>query len=1280
MSPGRIEDPTHGKSAGASEGAGNGPPCPTCGGPMAKRTARRGRGAGGEFWGCASFPACRGTVSIVDEVGGLGGSTGHGAGQVAAPDELGSRRHLQVPVFWTDASLNRPGWICRHAVAGASLRSIPGSQEALRPLSVCWIARPDKGPSEPDDALRRFSGSINKILQRGMCPPMDPYAERILLEEAGLGSGFARPISGDLAPRLQKPVILERNGLRDLWGLHQPVIDTGIELDSEEEKIFLTQWAPDHLDPAVVRSIIPQAPLDALVRAAGMEQRGMRRVDFLVQPLGADAFVVEIDGLQHEESVSVDAERDALLAALGFETIRIPAHEVRALAGPGLDAVRKRAGGLASQPAPTREAALLTQAPVLVHRAVLGLVEARTAGLLGGDHWIVEIDDPLDIAPRLIGPYLDLMLAADILASAGVMPSLIEIRAGDHAVAYLRRGSRYEIVPPGQPTEPPDVLIALEPDRSPLDPLPRSASVNDVPTIIVRSALIPVRINDPFLQSTTRTTSTASPTDCADALLVLLQGVFAKENFRDGQLPALQRVIEGENCAVLLPTGAGKSLIYQLAGLVLPGRTIIIDPIVALMEDQVRGLRANGIDRVIDVSSASVRDLGAARVMEIVASGDALFVFLAPERLQQAGFREALRSLAQRTIVNIAVVDEAHCVSEWGHDFRTAYLNLGRILREHLSSGSLDPGPPVLALTGTASRAVLRDVLVELEIDPQGGDAIIQPNSFDRPELHYRIRSEEPRNAVAALTGAIAALPGDFGLPETSFFRPRADQTMSGLVFCPHTNGTYGVKDVAQELENALQIDVLFYSGGSPSGIDSHSWEDKKRRNADAFKDNQAPILVTTKAFGMGIDKPNVRFVAHLGIPISIESYYQEVGRAGRDRERSECILITSEYDEARARRLLDDDRDLEAIRQENDSVGWSGHDDVTRMLYFLLNNFIGQDAELTIIEGVLDAFGDSLGRASTVILPMAGDDRDQKNQERGLHRLVVLGVLRDYLIDWGGKTFQAELANCDARTVFEHLITYVRRSQPGQADQIEAQLASIAGQDLCAAILEASKRLIAFVYDTVERSRRRSLREMWLAAREGRHDPNGVFRGRILNYLTQGSVAPALEALAEKAQVLFPDWTALLDRVWAQVVAGDIEAARELRGGSGRLLASYPDHPGLLVARGVSEAYVRDGDLEELKSSLRAATLSGIERYGMTPGDVEGLGEWLLRRSREWDRQGALTAAILGLGSVGAGLPSGAFSTEDLNSEPSLAVLLLADQLEEARDLVENLVDTLVS
>ncbi|MEI6548516.1 MAG: DEAD/DEAH box helicase, partial [Burkholderiales bacterium] len=527
--------------------------------------------------------------------------------------------------------------------------------------------------------------------------------------------------------------------------------------------------------------------------------------------------MVEIDGLQHEEAVSVGAERDALLAALGFETIRIPAHEMRALAGPGLDAVRQRAGGLASQPAPTREAALLTQAPALVHRAVLGLVEARTAGLLGGDDWIVEIDDPLDIAARLISPYLDLMLAADILASAGVMPSLIEIRAAGRTVAYTRRGSKYEIVPPGQPTDPPDVLIALEPDRSPLDTL---EPADDVPTIIVRSAFIPVRIADPFLQGSERPTITASPTDCADALLVLLQGVFAKENFRDGQLPALQRVIEGENCAVLLPTGAGKSLIYQLAGLVLPGRTIIIDPIVALMEDQVRGLRANGIDRVIDVSSASVRDLGAARVMEIVASGDALFVFLAPERLQQAGFREALRSLAQRTIVNIAVVDEAHCVSEWGHDFRTAYLNLGRILREHLSSGSLDPGPPVLALTGTASRAVLRDVLVELEIDPQGGDAIIQPNSFDRPELHYRIRSEEPRNAVAALTGAIAALPGDFGLPDSSFFRPRADQTMSGLVFCPHTNGTYGVKDVAQELENALQIDVLFYSGGSPRGID----------------------------------------------------------------------------------------------------------------------------------------------------------------------------------------------------------------------------------------------------------------------------------------------------------------------------------------------------------------------------------------------------------------------------------------------------------------------------
>ncbi len=1253
------------------------PSCPDCGGPMIKRIARHGRDAGKQFWGCRNYPECRGTVSIRtagEEQPEIAVQVAPGAAARVVASGRGGDHRLPRPIAWWDPTVDRPGWICRHATAGASLRSVAGSSAALRPLATCWIARPDTGLRESNDALRRFSGSINKILQRGICPPLDPVAETLLLRDSRVALELAEPIAGDLAPRLSDPPVLPRDGLRNLWASEPLVIDPTLVFDSEEERLFLTEWAPDYLDPVTIRSIIPQAPLDSLARAAGIDRQGMRRVDFLIQSPDGSRFVVEIDGEQHSEATDVDADRDELLHQLQLDVIRVPASEVRALEGPQLDEVWSRVG-LDIQPpaAPSARDALLTQVPVLVHRTVLALVEALTAGLLGGDQWVVEIDDPWGVVADLLPPYLDLMAAADILASAHVMPSRIELHSAGETFAFARDGSRYGRTAGVEQDRTPDVLILLEPGLSPLDDL---GAPGDTPTIVVRSAFIPVRIADPFLESTGRVTVSAEPVDCANALEVLLQGVFAKESFRDGQLAALQRVIEGDSCAVLLPTGAGKSLIYQLAGLVLPGRTLIIDPIVALMEDQVRGLRANGIDRVVDVSRASVTDEGTRAILETVASGDALFIFMTPERLQQAGFREALRSLAQRTTVNIAVVDEAHCVSEWGHDFRTAYLNLGRILRDNLSSNAKDPGPPILALTGTASRAVLHDMLRELKIESPDGDAVIQPSSFDRPELRYRIQVERSSNAVAALTGAVSALPGDFGVPPSTFFHPRGHATLSGLVFCPHVNGRYGVVKVAEELGRTLQIDVPFYSGSAPRGWPAREWETVKRHNADEFMDNRAPILVSTKAFGMGIDKPNVRYVVHLGIPQSIEAYYQEVGRAGRDRQRSECILVTTEYDDDRARRLLDDEADLEAVRAEVDGVRLSGSDDITRMLFFQLRSFIGEDAELTVIKDLLRNFEKSLGKAGTVFVAMEGED---KEQERGLHRLVVLGVLRDYLVDWGGKKYQAELANCTARTVFESLIAYVRRSQPGQADQIEAELASIEGLPLPTAIVQASARLVRFVYDTVERSRRRSLREMWLAAREGRDDPNGTFRQRILDYLTQGSVAPTLEMLVDQELVAFPPWIELLDGVWRSTTAGDHEAARELRGGTGRLLASYPDHPGLLVARGVSEALIPDGELEELVSNLRAARSSGASRYGITAEEFAHLEQWLVRRAREWKRHGALTGVVLGLASDD-GIPLHYVTREDLENEAGLAVLSLSHELNLAAGAVAEIASTLTN
>jgi ATP-dependent DNA helicase RecQ len=232
------------------------------------------------------------------------------------------------------------------------------------------------------------------------------------------------------------------------------------------------------------------------------------------------------------------------------------------------------------------------------------------------------------------------------------------------------------------------------------------------------------------------------------ALRTILKFVFAKDDFRSGQLEALKEILAGRDCAVLLPTGAGKSIIYQLAGLCLPGRTIVIDPINALIEDQVEGLNRHGIDRVVSITVADTKAGRRDQLLAAVANADAHFVLVSPERLKSQAFRSALRQMASLTPVNLAVIDEAHCVSEWGHDFRTSYLGIGDTIRENTKDSQGTP-PPILALTGTASRSVLRDVLFQLDIKQRTANTVIRPRTFDRPELRYRIVNSSPEYSEA---------------------------------------------------------------------------------------------------------------------------------------------------------------------------------------------------------------------------------------------------------------------------------------------------------------------------------------------------------------------------------------------------------------------------------------------------------------------------------------------------------------------------------------------------
>ena len=341
----------------------------------------------------------------------------------------------------------------------------------------------------------------------------------------------------------------------------------------------------------------------------------------------------------------------------------------------------------------------------------------------------------------------------------------------------------------------------------------------------------------------------------ADALLPLLKSTFGFDAFRGRQADVVTRVMAGERTLAVMPTGAGKSLTYQLPAVALDGCVVVVSPLIALMHDQLRGARAAGI-RAASLTSV---DADGAETRQRYRDGGLDLLYVAPERATGEGFR----SLLEARTPALFAIDEAHCVSEWGHDFRPDY----RLLRPLLDAF---PAVPRLALTATADKHTREDILVQLGIPDDG----LILAGFDRPNIRYAIR---PRvGAARQLVDFIAANPGP------------------GIVYCPTRSGT---ERLAEQLAKATGRPVAAYHAGLDAELRARVQHD--------FVASEDGIVTATVAFGMGIDKPDVRFVAHAALPKSIESYYQETGRAGRDGDPAEAMMLWGADDFAKARMRL---------------------------------------------------------------------------------------------------------------------------------------------------------------------------------------------------------------------------------------------------------------------------------------------------------------------------------------------------------------------------------------
>ena len=393
------------------------------------------------------------------------------------------------------------------------------------------------------------------------------------------------------------------------------------------------------------------------------------------------------------------------------------------------------------------------------------------------------------------------------------------------------------------------------------------------------------------------------------AALEALTRYFGYDSFRPGQQGIVEALLAGHDVLGVMPTGAGKSVCYQIPAALSPGVTLVVSPLISLMRDQVDALNDLGLPAAF-INTTQTPD-EQAMVFAQAAAGQIKLLYVAPERLETGRFRD----FAARTPISLIAVDEAHCVSQWGQDFRSSYLGIGDFI------AGLPQRPPVGAFTATATERVRRDIVGLLGLR----NPAVTVTGFDRPNLYFDVVKLETKYKAAWVARYVADHPDE-----------------SGIVYCATRKTTEALADTLNQMGHPA---VAYHGGMSPDAREAAQCD---------FITDKVPVVVATNAFGMGIDKSNVRYVIHHNLPESIEAYYQEAGRAGRDGEPSRCTLLWNESDIVTRRRLLDNDYENERLTPEEQEIvrqskrrlldGMVGYCRTTDCLHRYMTRYFGQE------------------------------------------------------------------------------------------------------------------------------------------------------------------------------------------------------------------------------------------------------------------------------------------------------------------------------------------------
>lgn len=680
------------------------------------------------------------------------------------------------------------------------------------------------------------------------------------------------------------------------------------------------------------------------------------------------------------------------------------------------------------------------------------------------------------------------------------------------------------------------------------------------------------------------------------ALRFILRNVFGFDSFRNGQERIIMNALKRNDTIGVLPTGTGKSICYQLPLILQPCISFCVCPIKSLMIDQDLNLKDKGVGRSAFLSS----DLSTAE-REMVQKGFAecryWWIYISPERFQDASFRQYMRNMTKErnAYFGYGVIDEVHCLSEWGHSFRVSYLNLVKTIRKYCQNITM------IGLTATASFNVLKNIQVEFGMSDKSN--VISIPSFTREELNFKVIKTEKKRAV------LESILDSYKKAYPDIFISTGAGSRCGIIFTPFVNGGDGCYQLSRHLSQYLKADVRCFAGEMPrqwSDNEISTWESYKHGAQAEFKENAYTVLCATKAFGMGIDKPNVRYTLHYGIPSSLEALYQEAGRAGRDKQKSMCtILYTPESQEpykhkpdanedenhkpsvnedenqnpsanedenqkpfipegmsfdTYTRYLLKPEATVEEIRNfSNNKKIWAGKD-ASKQIFLLGNGLISTPAE---VDAVLREVLPKAKSGCKVIYFVDERERLQEFQTY-IYHLSIIGVVEDWTVSWKGPTVEVQFSDYATKDILGLTEHYIRHYEPDFDITAEAEfrVCEEKEDEICLAL----RIFLDWYSKTIVYSRRQALLNVIEACDRYTDERADEFKDEMEAYFRLDDVADVFGDIADEPRE-FREWFAVLN---ADRLKKSANTVRDTMISLNRFLESYQHNVGLNYISGI--------------------------------------------------------------------------------------------------------------